>query len=452
MCPPPPPQSVTQPWVELDPGGDGVKDMDGPGAMPAANHAIPFLRPAPPSLRGLDAELGEIERSGVFTNYGPVNTRFEAALERLMFPGGHCVTVCNATIGLMMAIRAVTGHGRVGALERGRRFALMPSFTFAAAAHAADWAGLVPLFCDIDPADWTASEAAEEALIGRHRDEIAVIVPYATFGNCIDLDRYRRLSERTGIPVVVDAAASLGSVDRTGAAFGTGCRFPIVFSMHATKTFATGEGGVIHCADPELAAILRTMGNFGFGAPRSATMPGLNSKLSEVGALTALERLQGFGAVLTHRDALADRYRQLLPGWTFQAMRGRRCAHQFMPVILPPELDLPRDAVVAALAARGIGAGAYFSPHLAEQPFFQAHGAAGPLPVTERVAARIIALPLWDGMTPDTVTTVCRVLLGICRSGQMTLGPAEQRIPGRHRPASTDADAVTPWLVRTRID
>ncbi len=387
---------------------------DGTGFLPV----IPFLRPAPPSLRTLQAELLDIERSGVFTNYGPVNRRFEASLERAMFPGGSCVTVCNATIGLMLAIRAVIERAspdRAGIRGgSGRRYALMPSFTFAAAAHAADWAGLTPLFCDIDEHDWTASAASEEALIARHGGEIAVIVPYATFGNCIDLARYERLGRRTGIPVVVDAAASLGSLDETGAAFGSLCRFPIVFSMHATKTFATGEGGVIHCADRELAATLRTMGNFGFGAPRSATMPGLNSKLTEVGALLGLARLGDFEAVVRHRDALAATYRRLLPDAVFQRMRGQRCAHQFMPLILPPHLDERRDQVIAALAARGVGAAAYFSPHLAQQPFFQARGIAGELPVTERVSARIIALPLWDEMTTGTVETVCRELAGLC--------------------------------------
>ena len=409
---------------------------------------IPFLRPAPPSLRTLQAELLDIEQSGIFTNYGPVNARFEAALEHAMFPGGICVTVCNATIGLMMAIRAVVeradaqgggtsgrSRGRGPDQVSGRRYALMPSFTFAAAAHAADWAGLTPLFCDIDESDWSASEAAEEAMIERYGSEIAVIVPYATFGNCIDLARYERLSSRTGIPVVVDAAASLGSLDQQGLPFGAGCRFPIVFSMHVTKTFSTAEGGVIHCADPELAAMLRTMGNFGFGEPRSATMPGLNSKLSEIGALLALSRLADFESVVRHRDALAARYRALLPNWVFQEIRGQRCAHQFMPVLLPPDLGCRRDQILAALGARGIGVAAYFSPHVAEQPFFSSRGVAGGLTVTERVSACILALPLWDGMTVDLVATVCRELVEVCRLTSAPLGRARLVPSLRMQPA-----------------
>ena len=381
---------------------------------------VPFLRPAPPSLLGLGEELRAIEASGIYTNYGPTNSRFEQAMQESMFrDGGACVTVCNATIGLMMAMRAVIerASARSGkAFDRTeRRYALMPSFTFAAAAQAADWIGLTPLFCDIDEADWAASAASEEALIERYGRNIAVIVPYATFGNCIDLARYERLSERTGIPVVVDGAASLGSLDSAGRPFSAHSALPVVFSMHATKTFSTGEGGVIHASDPELIQMLRVMGNFGFGGKRSATMPGLNSKLSEVGALLALSQLRRFESVVTHRETLAETYRDGLPGWIFQELTGTRCAHQFMPMLLPVELRGMRDMIVAQLAERGIGAGTYFSPHVAAQPFFQMNGLAGDLSVTERVAANMLCLPLWTEMTVETVAFVCDALRDICR-------------------------------------
>ena len=393
---------------------------------------IPFIRPKPPSLRGLDSELAAIEASGIFSNYGPTNTVFEQALEQQMFDNtGACVTVCNATIGLMMAIRAVIEQRGERLRSSGRRYALMPSFTFAAAAHAAEWLGLTPLFCDIDGSDWTACASAEEEMIRTFGDDIAVIVPYATFGNCIDLARYERLSVRTGIPIVVDAAASLGSLDMSGRSFGQNCSFPIVFSMHATKTFSTGEGGVIYSADRQLVDSLRIMGNFGFGKARSATMPGLNSKISEVGALLALARLRGFESVVRHREELAVAYRGALPGWRFQAMRGQRCAYQFMPLLPPDSFGGTRDSLIAALKVRGIGAAAYFSPHLAEQPFFRVNGVAADLPVTERVSERILALPLWDEMTPRQVESVCDALLEI--SETTVAAPASGRTAAPRR-------------------
>jgi dTDP-4-amino-4,6-dideoxygalactose transaminase len=371
---------------------------------------IPFLRPFPARLSELGHELAEIENSGLFSNYGPVNTRLEEAFVDRMFGGeGACVTVCNATIGLMLALKQAANSRP----DKERRYAIMPSFTFAATAQAALWAGLVPVFCDIDERTWIASPEAEEDILMRLGDDVAVVMPYATFGNGFDFARYDRLSERYGVPVVTDAAASLGTLNDDGTASGVGSRHAVVYSMHVTKTFATSEGGLIYSADKELVRTLRTMGNFGFGEPRIATMPGLNSKLSEVAALLALQKFSQLDDVVTHRAMLADVYRAELAEWTFQEMRGRLHSYQFMPVLLPEGAQ--RADVIAELAVRGVSAGQYFSPHLAEQPYFQQYGAHGDLRVTDRIASRILSLPMSDVMTPADVSTVCAALRNCLR-------------------------------------
>jgi len=381
---------------------------------------IPFVRPNSPRLSVLTRELVEIEESGVFSNYGPVNSRLEREFESSLFSGeGHCLTVCNATIGLIIALKHVA-RTRPGS----RNLAIMPSFTFAATAHAALWSGLTPLLCDIDEESWTPSAAAEERLLRQYGDEISVLLPYATFGNCIDLDRYEWLSRHYGVPVVVDAAASLGSLTDAHHGFGTGFPHPVVFSMHATKAFATGEAGLIYCAKAETIAALRTMGNFGFSQPRTATMPGLNSKLTETGALLALAKLREFDLVASYRAEIADLYRAELPDWTFQRLHGQRHAFQFMPVLLPESWADRRDEVVAALGERGIGVGAYFSPHVAEQPYFRETCIADDLSVTNRIARRMISLPISDFITPDEISFVCRTLREIC--GDAAALPAAQ--------------------------
>ena len=389
---------------------------------------VPLIQPNPSRLSLLGAELARIEDSGVFSNYGPVNTRFEGALTDALFGGvGGCVTVCNATIGLMLAIRHAvgftagrrthahaTGHdprqapGQNGAAQR--RYVLMPSFTFAATAHAALWCGLTPLLCDIDPDTWLPCREAEDALLAQYEGQVAAIVPYATFGNCLDMERYDRISREHGVPVVVDAAASLGSLDALGRGFGTGSRHSVVFSMHATKTFAVAEGGVIYNADPDALAAIRAMGDFGMVDGESASLPGLGAALCEVTALQALAKLVEFPSVVAHRAGLAAAYARGLPGWTFQATVGRLQTHQFMPVLLPERWPGTRAGFLAALSARGVGAATYFSPHLAEQPYFRGTCVAGDLSVTERVAARTVSLPLYDGLTHTDVEDVCAVL------------------------------------------
>jgi dTDP-4-amino-4,6-dideoxygalactose transaminase len=372
---------------------------------------IPFLEPRPARLSTLINELKAIEASGIFTNYGPVNSKLEQALVIELFGHGGCLTVNNATAGLMLAIRDAVGKGPTS----GQRYALMPSFTFAATAHAAIWAGLRPLLCDIDAETWVARADAEEELLKRYRDQVAVVVPYATFGNCIDLDRYDRLARDYDVPVVVDAAASLGSLDEAARSFGTGSRWPIVYSMHATKTFATAEGGVIYCNDAERLDRLRSMGNFGFGEPRTATMPGLNSKLSEIGALLALAKLGEFEGIVAHRASLADAYRENLPDWVFQRVVGQRLAYQFMPVLLPKAAHGWRDTIVDELIRNGVGVAKYFSPHLAEQPYFKETCVIGDLTTTNHVSQQILSLPLFDRMSTTEVAQVCKILVKALR-------------------------------------
>jgi len=368
------------------------------------NMRIPFLRPQPPALSRHLPELRAIEDSGAFTNYGPVNTRLETALTERLFGGlGGCLTANCATTALIIAIRE--------AARPDRKYALIPSFTFAATAHAALWAGLTPLLCDVDRETWAMSERCAEQLLEFHSGRIACIVPYAPFGNCIDLDYYDTIARKHDVGVVVDAAASLGSLDEHGRAFGAGYPHAVVFSMHATKLFATAEGGVIHCDDLDRLARLRAMGNFGFAQPRIATMPGLNSKLSEVGALLGLSRLDNFEEIVASRVALADIYRAHLPGFGFQRLLGRRVAYMFMPVLMPPGQARERKSIVAAMARHGIGLGHYFSPHLAEHPFFAAVCEVSDLAVTQEIADRVLSLPMSDAMTEEEAKTVCAALL-----------------------------------------
>jgi dTDP-4-amino-4,6-dideoxygalactose transaminase len=382
---------------------------------------IPLVRPAPPQLSLAVAELQALEQSGIFSNFGPVNTLFEQEMLDRFFGGeGACMTVCNATIGLMLAIKEAVGEKPAG------QFALMPGFTFAAAAHAAIWCGLTPLLCDIHPRNWAADPEAEVEMLARYAGKIAVVMPYATFGYPIDLEHYKRLADQLSVPVVVDGAASLGTFDERGRGFGSGFAGSVVYSMHATKSFAVGEAGLIYSADKERIANLRIMSSFGFGEPRTATMAGLNGKVSEVTALLGRLRLQDYDSVVAHRGALFNRYRDALPELQFQLKQPGTQAHQFVPALLPSGLGGRRAAIRAELANQGIATGAYFSPHLMEQPYFQKTCVAGPIPVCDDVSARMISLPLFDTMTHHEVDQVAESLQALidAEQGRRRLTPA----------------------------
>jgi dTDP-4-amino-4,6-dideoxygalactose transaminase len=379
-------------------GGDGAHDI------------VPFQQPAPARLSQLGDELAAIEASRIFSNFGPVNTRFEGDLIAEMFGGdGHCVTMCNATIGLLLLLRqAIEG------MPSTRRYALMPSFTFAATAHAALAVGLTPLLSDIDPETWLACPDSEARLLERYGEQIAVIIGCTTFGNPIDLARYRTLAASCGSALVVDSAAALGSTDLDGRQFGYGAPEPIVFSMHVTKPFATLEGCVIYSSDADRIAELKAMANFGFEKPRTASIAGLNAKLSEVNALMALEKLKAFPEIVANRYARDCEYRALLPDFTWQRMRSRRNAPTFGAVLVPQALADARNDIRQTMLAEGVQTAAYFDPHLARQSYFAEHCEADDLPVSDDVGCRMISLPMFDALSAGQVERVADVLRKAC--------------------------------------
>ncbi len=398
--------------MQVDGGSNpGMMEMERPAQAESAQaidvglrSPIPFIKPEPPQLSQHLDRLQDLEASGVFSNYGPVNTRLEREFIAQMFGTGQCLTVCNATTGLMLAMHEVLGDARP---DR-RKYAIMPSFTFAAAAHAALWCGLIPLLCDVDPLTWLSSRESEEHLIAKYKDEIAVIMPVTTFGNSLDLPRYANLAEQHGIPIVVDAAGSLGCLDQTDRGFGSGFEWPVVFSMHATKPFSVGEAGLIYSADAKRIERLRAMASFGFEEARTASISGLNAKMSEVTALTALLQLERFPGIAARNELLGGLYRDLLDAQFEQQQQiGKRQIRAFYSTTLPTHSAGWRDAVVRGLREQGIGAATYFSPHIAQQPYFQPRVACGDLTETERLARSIVSLPLRSSMTE---AEVCRVV------------------------------------------
>ena len=180
--------------------------------------------------------------------------------------------------------------------------------------------------------------------------------------------------------------------------------------MHATKTFATAEADSSIRRTSQRIATLRAMSNFGFVEPRSASLPGFNAKLTEYGALLVLARLRGMDGVVANRAALSAAYRAGSPRLTFQEHGDASVAYQFMPALLPVSAAAQRPAILDALTAAGIGHGTYFSPHLAQQPYFAGIAEWHDLQRTDEIAKRVISLPMADDMMPGDVTYVTRTV------------------------------------------
>ncbi|MEC0236471.1 aminotransferase class I/II-fold pyridoxal phosphate-dependent enzyme [Paenibacillus kribbensis] len=367
---------------------------------------IPFLRPNLVKKERFISNFEKIEETRIYSNYGPLNNLFEERVIAQMFDGiGSAVTVHNATVGLILAIsQSKRPQGK---------YAVMPSFTFAATPLAAEWCGLEPYFLDIEPENWQMNREQLEQTVKLLGDEIAVIVPYATFGTAIDLSIYNKLQEQ-GIPVVIDAAASFGTITPEEAThFGKGFGGAVVFSFHATKSFGIGEGGLVYSLDQDLIKRIRQAGNFGFSSSRESVTQGLNSKISEYTAAIALATLDHFKAVRENRRTIYEYYLQELlqadlleRGWSLQKVQGS-VVHQFIP-ILSPDAHTNQE-VVKLLASNSIEARTYFSPACHQQKQFQSYTRAT-LHVTEHITKHIVSLPLWEELDEIIARRIVNVL------------------------------------------
>ncbi len=367
-----------------------------------------FLVPDPPVLSRNVRALRRLEASHWFTNFGPYTRQFESALVRDLFGGsGHCTTVANATLGLILAAKTTMLRAFGRAPAGLRTLGVVPSFTFPATAQVLEWLGLTPRFLDIDPLTWLPDRGALEKMLAKSASRIALIIPYATFGNNLDLDWYEAVHERFGIPVVVDAAASCGSRLDDGRHFGQSSSLPVVFSLHATKLFATSEGGVVYSADAGLIRSIREMSNFGMDNDRRVTLPGLNAKMNEVTALQALLKLRDLKRLVRRRSQRVARYRRNLPEFHFQHAEGSP-AFAFCPADTRLSRE-QRDALIVEAARKGVEIRKYYDPPLHRQPWFSS-SKPQPLPVTEALSDSIITLPLYDSLDNEDIDAISRVV------------------------------------------
>ena len=358
---------------------------------------IPFLRPNLVKQESLIPYLSEIESSRIYSNFGPLNTRFEKRVLNEYFEHqGAVTTVSNATLGLVLAISQ-------SKRPKGK-YALMPSFTFAATPLAAIWCGLEPFFIDIRPDNWCMDEKLLNETLKILGDEVSVVIPYATFGTNMNLNIYNQIHE-SGVPVVIDAAASFGVTDSQNH-FGKGFPGCVVYSFHATKSFGVGEGGLVYSANTDLISNIRQAENFGFSSRRETDLLGINGKLSEYTAAIALSTLDVFEQKIKTRQQIHTWYLEQLnqkdlldKGWTIQKADGE-IPYQFMPICCPK--DQKNSDIIHLLESQSIEAKTYFSPPCHQHPLFKEYPQT-PLPVTEKISSRIVSLPLWEEMTKQDV-------------------------------------------------
>jgi dTDP-4-amino-4,6-dideoxygalactose transaminase len=222
-----------------------------------------------------------------------------------------------------------------------------------------------------------------------------------------DIDAWETLAAESGLPLLIDSAAGFGSrysdQERVG---GRGdCE---IFSFHATKPFAIGEGGALVTRDPEIANQAHDFENFGFAKSRECTQIGMNAKMQEISAAIGLRQLSGFDNRLASRRSVFERYRTLLTGLDLQFQPNADASSLCFASACCISPD-HKTSVLNSLQRNLIQARDYYNPPQHRHPYFDANQEltrSTDLSVTMDVCSRIISLPVHDDMEPDDIDRV----------------------------------------------
>jgi dTDP-4-amino-4,6-dideoxygalactose transaminase len=379
-----------------------------PRMAPARREPVRFLAPELPALTEIAQYYALSEEAAFYSNGGPCARLLAERLAEHLGGGVTVVPVANCTLGLMTALRAVCGEPSA----RRSRIAV-PSFTFTATACAIVWAGFEPVFVDIEPASWQMDADALRRALAGPATRMAGVLGCSTFGTAPPAAlraEWRAACTDAGVPLLLDSAGGFGAVDSAGGRVGA-LGETEAFSFHATKPFAIGEGGALITPDPAVAARAERLINFGMErGGRSSAVPGLNAKLSELHAATALAMLDRYPEALARRRASAARLHDAL------AAAGARVGFQegvagstWQVCQVTTATAADRDAVLAAAERDGVQARAYFDPPVHRQPAFARWAPAAGLPVTDDVAARSLSLPMANDLAAGDVERIAAV-------------------------------------------
>jgi dTDP-4-amino-4,6-dideoxygalactose transaminase len=358
---------------------------------------IRFIRPTVPEPEAWLPHLRDSYEQRVFANSGPAARRFEAALaERYARPGREVILVANCTLGITAALLAVGASGRV----------VVPAFSFPATAQAVLESGCVPVFCDVSRVTWEMDPGALEEVLTRYPSSTVLYV--RAFGFCRDVAAVEAVAARYGARLVLDSAAALGGRLADGAWAGQQGEAE-VFSMHVTKVFGIGEGGVVF-ASREHTARLRQACNFGLERG-DVVMRGLNAKLSDFHAAIGLALLDRIDGYIDRRRQVAERYDRAFTScaWVSGAVDVGAPPMQTYPLLV--DSGSRAGGLVERSLERGVELRRYYTPALHKASAFVSYE-RGPLAVAEDLASRMVCLPVYSDMSDAEVDVVIETVLG----------------------------------------
>jgi dTDP-4-amino-4,6-dideoxygalactose transaminase len=326
-----------------------------------------------------------------------------------------------AYIGTRQAVGAASGtEALVLALKaldlRPDDYVATVSHTAVATVAAIELAGAKPLLIDIEPATYTLDPARLAAALAKPPGRIAAVIPVHLYGLGADMAAIGALARQHGLRIIEDCAQSHGAwlAGRRLGTFGD----LAAFSFYPTKNLGgIGDGGAVLTHDAALATRLAELREYGWRQRYVSDRVGMNSRLDELQAAILRVKLRYLDADNARRQAIAGAYDEGLR-WCGLALPKRRsgATHVFHQYVLrSPQ----RNALAAALKARGIGSNIHYPVPVHLQPAYKDRVAIGPggLGMSERAAREVLSLPMFPELTDAQVARVIAALRSISSGG-----------------------------------
>lgn len=357
------------------------------------------------SMPPFDEYCKEIEplwESRWLSNRGSMSIEFEEKLkdyldveEVYLFANGH--------VAMEVAINSLYLDGEV----------ITTPFTHVSTTHAIVRNGLKPVFVDIDEDNFCIDpNKVEEAIT----EKTVAIVGTHVYGFLCDVKKLQEIADKHNLYLIFDAAHAFG-VELNGVGAGNFGDISM-FSTHATKVFHTIEGGIITYKSSleEKLFAMKEIVNFGFRGQEDAVHVGTNARMNEFEAAMGICNLRHIDEEIEKRKNVASIYYEKLSEidgiFLPKPQKGIKWNYSYFPVIFDPNI-ISRDKIKEELEKRNIYARKYFYPLTTKVTAYKEEYGDKKFPVAEKIANRVLTLPMYSDMTEDEVNNVCDVILNI---------------------------------------
>ncbi len=356
---------------------------------------IPVTKPFLPPQEEYEKYLPGIWQRQWLTNMGPLASELELKLKQHLHLN-HLLFVTNGTVALQMAIKALDLKGEI----------ITTPFSFIATTSSIVWEGCKPVFVDIDAKSLNIDATKIESAI---TPETSAILTTHVYGNPCDVELIEKIAQKHKLKVIYDGAHAFGVKVNGHSIFDYGDISTC--SLHATKLYHSGEGGLVVTKNKDLLKKLAFIRNFGFNGPEAFAELGINGKNSEFHAAMGLVNLNYIEAIYGKRKLLTERYQTMLkkakafiPQWHAKASLN----YAYFPIVFESE-DIAVK-IFEELKANEIFARRYFYPSLASVlPYLKPVA----MPITDDMAKRVLCLPLYYDLSIEEVDLICRLILRI---------------------------------------